>query len=241
MTNEIKPFCIVEHDSTAFPLNISAKDTVIDLKDAIKKKANTLLDHIRAGDHSLECLPSIRTKEGQSWRLPTGTDIEKLIYDHTVTLETETVLHSFIVDKTHALAKRFENEEDKVLFEDHLGSHDRKVSPELSEWMKAEIFGYALSPEKSEERLSGGWKSSGKDKALVVDDAELLTETIETIQKTAVLRHVQSLRRLRQPTPRAAVLVMVQHQSQGNIHQTFGVRNGVARVAARRGVLTRIV
>ncbi|KAF9405452.1 hypothetical protein BGZ76_006572, partial [Entomortierella beljakovae] len=50
MTNEITLFCIVDGDSTAFPIDLAVSKTVGHLKDAIKKKKEPRFDDLAADE-----------------------------------------------------------------------------------------------------------------------------------------------------------------------------------------------
>ncbi|KAF8953043.1 hypothetical protein BGZ46_003310, partial [Entomortierella lignicola] len=50
MTQKIKLFCVLDGDSTAFPLNLASDDTIGDLKDSIHKKKSNALEGIDASD-----------------------------------------------------------------------------------------------------------------------------------------------------------------------------------------------
>jgi hypothetical protein len=101
-----------------------------------------------------------RSHKGVPWTLPSGTIVDSMMYNHTISLGAESSLHSFIIDTGNsATLKALGSVEDQDLMK----TFDRKKRPLLPMWIKKEIAVYALEPAALEEALSHGWACAQVD------------------------------------------------------------------------------
>jgi len=87
-------------------------------------------------------------------------NVDELIYAHTLTLNKESCLHSFVIDTGNDMTMQAlgspENQEIVKL-------QDRRDQPRLPEWMKREIALYALPLQQLTVALGYGWKNFEAD------------------------------------------------------------------------------
>ncbi|KAI8603040.1 hypothetical protein EDD21DRAFT_442366 [Dissophora ornata] len=113
------------------------------------------------------------TYVGASWVLRTGADVDKILFQHGMTLSVESLLHSFILDQASLAIGCFEGE-DRVLFQGALDRADSQESLLLPEWKRHEISRYSLAPEQLHDLVGSGWKNIGQEDSYDdVDDVEL--------------------------------------------------------------------
>ncbi|KAI7829014.1 hypothetical protein BC939DRAFT_500460 [Gamsiella multidivaricata] len=111
--------------------------------------------------------------QGAPWLLSTGTNADDTLYQHVMTLDVESALHSFVLDQTGSVVYCFE-EGDRVLFKDFVRRHDSTPRPALPQWMQEDILRYSLAPGALREQLSCGWKHSGQNALpTTVDEREV--------------------------------------------------------------------
>lgn len=92
--------------------------------------------------------------QGKAWMLSEDFSADELMYTHTLTLNKESCLHSFIIDTGNTpTIHAFKNPEHQKIIQ----TQNRKVAPQLPEWMKKELALYALPAVELEDALGGGW------------------------------------------------------------------------------------
>ncbi|KAF9099916.1 hypothetical protein BGX27_000505 [Mortierella sp. AM989] len=100
---------------------------------------------------------------GESWKLSTGTNVDEAIRRYTMTLRTESSLHSFIVDDIDAFRPQF-TAEDFDLFLSQVQSFDSQVNtPVLPAQVQQEILKYSLAPDVLQDYLSRGWRQDDNE------------------------------------------------------------------------------
>ncbi|KAF8924651.1 hypothetical protein BGZ58_001582 [Dissophora ornata] len=92
--------------------------------------------------------------KGEPWILSTGTNVDEAMHFHTLTLNVESSLHSFVLDTGNRASLRALRDSDDQELVKTICRKERRTLPL---WMKREIALYALEPAALEELLSHGW------------------------------------------------------------------------------------
>ncbi|KAF9944043.1 hypothetical protein BGZ70_005106, partial [Mortierella alpina] len=101
--------------------------------------------------------------EGVPWLLPSGANVDEIVYRYTMTLEVESSLHSFVIDRAAALDDCFDSDGDREAFQKRLKADMQETALVLPCWQQQELLRYALQPQELEVTLSKGWAPSLND------------------------------------------------------------------------------
>ncbi|KAF9563391.1 hypothetical protein EC968_004869 [Mortierella alpina] len=98
--------------------------------------------------------------DGSPWLLPSGTDVDRVIYEYTMTLEMESALHSFVIDRSVVLLDCF-NDDDRKAFQQRIEKNDTQaLTVGLPSWQQQELLRYAQEPRELEVLIGKGWMHS---------------------------------------------------------------------------------
>ncbi|KAI9240499.1 MAG: hypothetical protein BYD32DRAFT_433951 [Podila humilis] len=97
---------------------------------------------------------------GRDWTLPSGTIADQILCSHIRTLTKESVLHSFVIQRTRPLLSLFDAI-DADAFQKHIADSDKsEAQGQLINWQRATIEQYDASPKEIWNKLKGGWATS---------------------------------------------------------------------------------
>ncbi|KAF9093317.1 hypothetical protein BGX27_001625, partial [Mortierella sp. AM989] len=95
--------------------------------------------------------------QGTSWLLPTGTNVDDLIYGYAITLKAESSLHSFIIDDIDIFKSQLTAEDYGIIQEELQLFNSTVPSPILPTHIQNEILKYSLPPDELQVYLSKEW------------------------------------------------------------------------------------
>ncbi|KAF9413458.1 hypothetical protein BGZ76_005032 [Entomortierella beljakovae] len=105
--------------------------------------------------------------DGDSWVLASGTDVDKTLSKHILTLDVEEPLHSFIIDETRSLISLFTIDDWKILNDLIKQADTKEESKLLPDWKRQVLKCYSLPFEDFKNIWISGWGGIGKS---VIED-----------------------------------------------------------------------
>ncbi|KAF9398715.1 hypothetical protein BGX21_007379 [Mortierella sp. AD011] len=96
---------------------------------------------------------------GGPWVLPTGTNVDDLLFRYTMTLCVESSLHSFVIDKHDTLVDLFEEDDQRMFQEDIDRDVFHEATTSLPEWKKRDIMRFSLSLDRTHDLIQCGLNS----------------------------------------------------------------------------------
>ncbi|KAK3828270.1 MAG: hypothetical protein J3Q66DRAFT_322262 [Benniella sp.] len=109
---------------------------------------------------------------GASWTLPTGTNVDDVIFRYTLTLGVESALHSFVLVQSRWIEDKFD-EKDQEHLRESLESESQSSEPSWSDWMGQELKRFAQTPDGLQDLLSKGWRHLQSTTEASIDQAQL--------------------------------------------------------------------
>ncbi|KAK3825639.1 MAG: hypothetical protein J3Q66DRAFT_328229 [Benniella sp.] len=95
-----------------------------------------------------------------SWVLPSGTNVDTVIYRHVHALRKESLLHSFVISRVQTVKDLFSNDDDKNAIAQELARKKKRSDGPVVDVETAFISSYLSTPLETQTALSRGWLTS---------------------------------------------------------------------------------